>query len=45
VNKITEVGNEASQSVSDLESPARRLFVKGIAGNPSMSEEPQIAGR
>jgi hypothetical protein len=32
MNKITEVGNEASQSVAELESPARRLFVKGIAG-------------
>jgi hypothetical protein len=31
MNKITEVGIEASQSFAELESPARRLFVKGIA--------------
>ena len=32
MNKITEVGNNASQTFADLESPARRLFVKGVAG-------------
>src|SRR6201991_4676286 len=32
MNNITEVGNEASQTLSALESRARRLFVKGIAG-------------
>ena len=32
MNKSTEVGNEASQTFSELESPARRLFVKGVAG-------------
>jgi hypothetical protein len=32
MNNITEVGNEASQTFSELESPARRLFVKGVAG-------------
>ncbi len=32
MNKITEVGDEASQSVAGLEPQARRLFVKGIAG-------------
>ncbi len=32
MNEITEVGNEASQTFPELESPARRLFVKGMAG-------------
>ena len=32
MNNVTEVGNEASQAFSALESPARRLFVKGVAG-------------
>ncbi len=32
MNKITEVGNNASQTLAELESPARRLFVKGVAG-------------
>jgi len=32
MNEITEAGNEAYQSFTELESPARRLFVKGVAG-------------
>src|ERR1035437_4806420 len=32
MNKLSEVGNEASQTLPELESPARRLFVKGMAG-------------
>ena len=32
MNKLSEVGNEASQTLADLESPARRLLVKGMAG-------------
>jgi hypothetical protein len=32
MNKVSEVGNEASQTLAELESPARRLFVKGVAG-------------
>jgi hypothetical protein len=32
MNKITEVENEASQAFGELESPARRLIVKGMAG-------------
>jgi hypothetical protein len=32
MNKITEFGNEASQALAELESPARRLIVKGMAG-------------
>ena len=32
MNKLSEVGNEASQTFAELESPARRLFVKGMAG-------------
>ena len=31
MNKITEVGNNASQTLAELESPDRRLFVKGVA--------------
>jgi hypothetical protein len=32
MNKISEVGNESSQTFPALESPARRQFVKGAAG-------------
>jgi hypothetical protein len=32
MSNITEVGNYASQTFAELESPARRLFVKGVAG-------------
>ena len=32
MNNITEAGNEAAQTFSELESRARRLFVKGVAG-------------
>ena len=32
MNKISEVGNQTPQTFSELESPARRLFVKGAAG-------------
>ena len=32
MNKLSRVGNEASQTFAELESPARRLFVKGVAG-------------
>ena len=32
MNKITEVGNEAPQAFAELQSPARRLIVKGMAG-------------
>jgi hypothetical protein len=32
MDNITEVGNEASQTFSELESRSRRLFVKGVAG-------------
>jgi hypothetical protein len=28
----SRVGSEASQTFAELESPARRLFVKGVAG-------------
>ncbi len=32
MNKTSEVWNETSQTFPELESPARRLFVKGVAG-------------
>lgn len=32
MNKLSRVGNEVSQTLAELESPARRLFVKGVAG-------------
>ena len=32
MSKLSEVGNEASQTLVELESPARRAFVKGVAG-------------
>src|SRR5450432_4264930 len=32
MNKLSRVENEASQTFAELESPARRLFVKGMAG-------------
>jgi hypothetical protein len=32
MNKLPRVGNEASQTFAELESPARRLFVKGVVG-------------
>ncbi len=32
MNKLSRAGNKASQTLAELESPARRLFVKGVAG-------------
>jgi hypothetical protein len=32
MDKITEVGNEAAQTLAELESPTRRLLVKGMVG-------------
>jgi hypothetical protein len=32
MNKLSEVGNQASQTLAELKSPERRIFVKGMAG-------------